>query len=287
MEEPKYRVVTTGEIHAGFTLQEVKKNLSGLCKNNKDRLERIFSGDPYVFESDVDLIAARRHKTSLDQTGIVCLIEPLTPIAFVPNQKPDDDTPPAQPTTTHEELCACPKCGAPYHGEEVCASCGVLPAKYLERQRLEQQLEAMPAEEGKVNWRVIRVAALLVLAVVLVGTAYLLPKDFGQDVSDRFTALRAPNFDHPLSTFQESSKSDIVRKYNARGYSLVCYENLRPEEQVSKDEDCACWMPIKSAYNNIPARMVTFFFVQEKLNHVRLQFPDSSFDQVQDYLAKS
>jgi len=284
VEALKYRVVTTGEIHAGFTLQEVKRNLSGLCKNDKDKLERIFSTDLFVFESDIDLITARRHKSSLDQTGIVCLIEPLTPIVL--NQKPIDDTQPAQSTTTHSELSVCPKCGVSYNGEAVCASCGILPAKYLERQRLEQQVKAIPAEEGKGSGRIIRVAVLLVVGAALVSTAYLLPKNFKHDLSDRLVGLKAPNFDHPLNKFHENSQSDIIREYNARGFTLTCYGNLRPEERVSSTEDYVCWMPIKSAYNNIPARMVTFFFSQEKLNHVRLEFPDSSSDQVQEYLGK-
>ena len=284
MEALKYRIVTTGEIHAGFTLQEVKKNLSGLCKNDKGKLERIFSTDLFVFESEIDLITARRHKTSLDQTGIVCLIEPLTPLVL--NQRPIHDTQPVQPTTTHSDLSVCPKCGASYNGEAVCASCGILPAKYLERQRLEQHVEATPVQEGKGSGRIIRVAVLLIVGAVLVTTAYLLPENFKHDLSDRLVALRAPNFDHPLNKFHESSQSDIIREYNARGFTLTCYGNLRPEEQVSSTEDYACWMPINSAYSNIPARMVTFFFSQEKLNHVRLEFPDSSSDQVQEYLGK-
>src|SRR6185369_11947326 len=139
VEEMKYRIVTTGEIHSGFSLQEVQKNLGGLCKYDKDKLERIFCGDLFVFESDIDLIAARRYKSSLDQTGIVCQIEPLTSINI--KQEQTNHAPASLPAPASPELSECPKCGAPYNGEEACSSCGVIPSKYLERLELEQQVQ--------------------------------------------------------------------------------------------------------------------------------------------------
>ncbi len=282
MEAKKYRIVTTGEIHAGFTLQEVKKNLLGLCKDDKDKLDRIFSGNLFVLVSDIDLIAARRHKTSLQQSGIVCQIEPLTPI--VRDQEPTHQAQPALPTSS--ELSGCPKCGASYNGEAVCVSCGVVPAKYLERQRLEQEIKAVPVAENKDSKKAVRVAVLVIVGVILISTTYLLPKNFKYEISDWIDRIKAPNFDLPPNRFPELSQSDIIREYNDRGYTLYCNGNLRPEEQVSKRDDYACWMPIKSAYNNIPARMVTFFFSGGKLSQVRLEFPESSFNQVQEYLQK-
>ena len=280
MEEMKYRIVTTGEIHSGFSLQEVQKNLLGLCKDDKDKLERIFSGNPFVFESDLDLIAARRYKTSLDQAGIVCQIEPLTPI--VRSQERSHET---EPAPAGAELSGCPKCGASYHGEDVCASCGIIPAKYLEKQRLEQQVTAIPSEEGKGSKRIVILVILLFVAVALAAAQYLFPS-IRYEISDWIARLSAPNFDHPPNTFYAANQSDTIREYRNRGYTLDCFGNLRPEEKLSKTDDYVCWAPIKSAYNNIPAKMLTFSFSEGKLNRVRLEFPDSSFDQVQEFLGK-
>jgi ribosomal protein L32 len=274
VEQLKYRIVTTGEIHSGFSIQEVQKNLLGLCKDDKDKVERIFSGNLFVFESGIDLIAARRYKTSLDQAGIVCQIEPLTPL--VRNQ----DAP------TAAELSGCPKCGASSNGEEVCASCGIVPAKYLEKQRLEHQAAAVPAEERSAGRRMVILAMVLLFAVVLAAANYFLPKNIRYEITDWFEGLNTPNFDHPPNKFNGLTQADIIREYEGRGYKLDCYGNLHQDERVSKSDDYACWMPINSAYNNIPARMVTFFFSDGQLNHARIEFPYSSFEQVQEFLEK-
>ena len=284
MEAMKYRIVTTGEIHSGFSLQEVQKNLGGLCKYDKDKLERIFSGDLFVFESDIDLIAARRYKSSLDQTGIVCQIEPLTPINI--KQEQTNHAPSSLPTPANSELSECPKCGAPYNGEEACSSCGVIPSKYLERQGLEQQVQAAAIEERS-GINKTRILAVTLLAVIVLASAYyLLPKNYRYELSDRLAGLTAPNFDQPPNRFHAANQSDIIREYKDRGYNLDCYGNLRPEEKLSKSDDYVCWAPIRSAYNNIPAKMLTFSFAEGKLNRVRLEFPDSSFDEVQNFLGK-
>ncbi|UFS70216.1 TFIIB-type zinc ribbon-containing protein [Geomonas sp. RF6] len=245
-------------------------------------MERIFSGSLFVFASGIDLLSARRHKTSLDQTGIVCHIEPVTPI---PQKVPESQL----PAPVREEPSSCPKCGAPYNGEAVCGSCGVVPAKYLERQRVEQearQAEAIPTGRTTAAKNIFLVAAIVVLGAALLSASFLLPKGFKYDVWDWADRLKSPNFEHPLNSFAGQTQNDLIREYQERGFTLHCYGNLRPDERVSKSEDYACWFPIKSAYNNIPARYVTFFFSGGILSHARLEFPDSSFAQVQDYLQK-
>lgn len=282
MEAMKYRIVTTGEIHSGFSLQEVQKNLGGVCKYDKDKLERIFSSDLFVFESNIDLITARRYKKSLDQTGIVCHIEPLTPIN-TEQERTDSDTP---SLSEQDDSNKCPKCGVPYNGETVCSSCGVIPSKYLERQRLEQQVESVAVEEhagiNKFRIFVVTMSAAIVLAL----TYYSLPKHLKYDMSDKIAGLTAPNFDNPPNKFYAANQSDIIREYKNRGYALDCYGNLRPEEKLSEADDYACWAPINSAYNNISAKMLTFSFAEGKLNRVRVEFPYSSFDEVQKFLGK-
>jgi hypothetical protein len=183
-------------------------------------------------------------------------------------------------------LSACPKCGAAYNGEEVCTSCGVIPAKYLERQRVEQEIETIPEEENKGNRQARRIAFLLVIGFFLTTTAYLLRNNFRDEISDWIDSRNAPNFELSPDEFPTQSQSDIIREYNDRGYTLHCYGNLQPEEKASDSDDYVCWIPIRSAYNNIPAQKVAFFFSEEKVNHVRLDFADSSFKQVQQFLQK-
>jgi len=138
VETQKYRIVTTGEIHSGFTRNEVVKNLLALCKDDSNKIERILSGTLFVFLTDIDLVTARRHKTPLDQTGLVCQIVPLVPPIL--NQKPHRQHEHGVPETS--AISCCPKCGTSYGCEESCTACGIIPAKYLARQKLGQSSEA-------------------------------------------------------------------------------------------------------------------------------------------------
>jgi hypothetical protein len=284
VEEQKYRIVTAGEIHSGFTPQEVAKNLLGLCKDDKEKVERILSGNLFVFLTGIDLVTARRYKKSLDQTGIVCLIEPLT--TFDGTRVQTGNSPLSPPDLATPELTECPKCGARYDGDEACSSCGVIPSKYLERQRAGQQVNvAVVAEKRGVN-RTKLLAAALLTVTVFAAAGYLLPKRLGYEMSDRIAGFTAPNFEHPPNKFHAADQSDIIREYKGRGYSLDCYGNLRPEEKLSEADDYVCWAPISSAYNNIPAKALTFSFSEGKLHRVRIEFPHSSFDEVQMFLGK-
>lgn len=96
----------------------------------------------------------------------------------------------------------------------------------------------------------------------------------------------APNFDLPPDAISQTDQASLIGEYQRRGYDLNCYGDLRPEEKISKIDDYECWTLVESAYDNIPAKMVVFFFSKGELNHVRIEFPESSFDNLQDYLKR-
>lgn len=94
----------------------------------------------------------------------------------------------------------------------------------------------------------------------------------------------APDFTETPDQISAQSQSEIISRYTELGYRLKCYGDLGPQERIRND-DYLCLAPIRSAFADIPASQVIFFFKGERLSHVRFQFPPSSFEPLQRYLS--
>ena len=77
MDSKLYNVVFQGEIAEGYTLENVKRNLSSMFKLNAKQIEEIFAGKPSVVKKHVDYQTALKYKTALEKAGTVCHIEPV------------------------------------------------------------------------------------------------------------------------------------------------------------------------------------------------------------------
>lgn len=105
------------------------------------------------------------------------------------------------------------------------------------------------------------------------------------EIEDSFERISSPDFNVPLNNVSSRNKNDIISEFTNKGYNLKCYGDLRKEEKVGKYNDYVCWAVIKSLYNNIPARRITFYFYKNNLAHVRIEFPESSFDKLYEKLS--
>lgn len=94
----------------------------------------------------------------------------------------------------------------------------------------------------------------------------------------------APGFMETPDQISAQSQAEIISHYTDQGYRLKCYGDLGPRERIRND-DYLCLAPISSAFAEIPASQVVFFFKKEQLSHVRFQFPPSSFEPLKYYLA--
>lgn len=104
--------------------------------------------------------------------------------------------------------------------------------------------------------------------------------------TDRYEIYFSPEFTLPPDATEVLPQDEVIREYKTRGFKLTCYGGLHREEKVNASNDYLCWAFTKQAYNNIPAKMVTFFFSQGALNDVRVEFPESSHPALKDYLLK-
>ena len=128
---------------------------------------------------------------------------------------------------------------------------------------------------------------LLLSFVALGGAIYLfLPSNMQYAVQDAIKRPFSPNFDLPPGLMKSAQQDQWIAEYKNRGYNLHCYANLRPEEKISADDDYNCWAIVKSAFDNVPAQMVVFWFHKGELQHIKIEFPDSSFKPLQAFLAR-
>jgi hypothetical protein len=127
-----FQVVTNGDLALGYKKNEVRNNIKKLCKYDQAQLDKLFSGLPFIFKTDLDQETADRYKQALDQTGIDCRIEAVT-------SKIEIDTYGSRARSHHprdkDELkMKCPKCGESQPKRLTCSFCGVVIKKYVVQQ---------------------------------------------------------------------------------------------------------------------------------------------------------
>lgn len=113
-----------------------------------------------------------------------------------------------------------------------------------------------------------------------------IPKNMRYEIEDSFERITAPDFNVPFNKISARNQTDIVSEFTNQGYNLKCYGNLQVEEKIGEYNDYVCWAVIKSLYSKIPAKRITLYFYQKKLAHVRLEFPESSFEKLHDNLSR-
>ena len=134
--------------------------------------------------------------------------------------------------------------------------------------------------------RLFRLAGIAVVAFLLgVALLAILPDRVKYGITDSVLRLGAPDLNISLDSLSASSKSDVISRYRNMGLNLRCYNDLRPEEKIGRFNDSLCWALIKTAFGDISARQVAFFFYRNKLALVRIEFPVSSSSEVLEYLS--
>ena len=136
-----------------------------------------------------------------------------------------------------------------------------------------------------------RLVKLVFLAILTTGAGILiydrLPVTYRYALDDWFARIGQPAFIVSLDTFTTRPQAEVIREYTNRGHKLKCYGDLRREERLRDTDDYLCSAHIGSAYDGIPARLVTFLFSRGELTDVRLEFPSSSYPKLMDYLSRT
>jgi len=122
-----YRVVFRGELAFGRSAAEVKAQLKERFKFGEATLDKLFSGKAIVLKSDLDEATAQRYAKAFWETGARCAVEPLT---VAPQLELARRPAPVAAAPTM----VCPKCEQSQPQGETCVGCGVVIAKFRQRQ---------------------------------------------------------------------------------------------------------------------------------------------------------
>ena len=132
-----------------------------------------------------------------------------------------------------------------------------------------------------------RTFVFLVALIFLSVAGFLaLPREKQFDIRDAIKHPFAPHLDLPPDGPAATDQDTWIGEYQRRGYALKCHSRPLPEERIEESNDYVCWGLISKAYDNIPARSVIFFFSRKELRHVKVEFPESSFTALKDYLSR-
>lgn len=135
-----------------------------------------------------------------------------------------------------------------------------------------------------------RLIKLIFLAILTTGASILiydrLPATYRYAINDWYARIGQPAFTTSPDSFTSIPQGDIIREYTTRGHKLKCYGGLQREERIKPSNDYLCSGHINTAYDGIPARLVTFFFSKGELSDVRIEFPSSSYPKLLSYLTR-
>ncbi len=79
MAEKKFRVVFSGKLAEGETLQKEKQQLAALFKIPEEKADALFKKNRSIIKQDLDLKTAQKYVQALASRGAVCMIEPMAP----------------------------------------------------------------------------------------------------------------------------------------------------------------------------------------------------------------
>ncbi len=132
------------------------------------------------------------------------------------------------------------------------------------------------------RWTTLRIALLLIigLAVIWYAKSRQWESWIDQDEKER---LAAPAWNYRFEDFTAGISREFLQKQLGKeGFRMRCYGNLKPEERLEPDDQEVCWT-IANNTAGIPSRMITFWFGQEGLRQMRMDFGKAEWPEVQKW----
>lgn len=101
MADTNYRVLMTGELSQGKSIDEVKPRLAKLFKTTPEKIDGLLKRNNVVIKKDTDLETARKYVRAIESAGAVCRMDPPAPEAGTPRQQAAE-APPEEPAARTE-----------------------------------------------------------------------------------------------------------------------------------------------------------------------------------------
>jgi uncharacterized membrane protein len=150
-----YRIIYTGKVSPDRDLQQVIEHFSEKFKLDRKVAEKVIqAGKPVSLKKDLTLEKAEMYLAVLQRVGIEVEINPKPPepepaaapsgIDLEPLHNGGEDT--TEVLERPPEMDRCPKCGSTQMQLGICQDCGIVVAKYLAAQSVDESEDASAAD---------------------------------------------------------------------------------------------------------------------------------------------
>src|SRR6056297_1283563 len=102
MAATKYRVLMTGELAQGKSIDEVKPRLAKLFKTTPEKIDGLLKRNNVVIKKDADLETAQKYVRAIESADAVCRMDPPAPDAKAPQQPAAAEPPAKEPAAPAE-----------------------------------------------------------------------------------------------------------------------------------------------------------------------------------------
>ena len=133
MTDTHYKITMDGSLAPGVTLEFAQDNFARLFKTDVSAVKRLFSGGSTVIKRGISEIEADKYVQALFNAGVVARKE-LDLVASLSLESIESEH-----EAENDERMTCPKCEAEQARSEMCASCGIVIAKFNHYQAQAQQ----------------------------------------------------------------------------------------------------------------------------------------------------
>lgn len=135
------------------------------------------------------------------------------------------------------------------------------------------------------HWKAVRISILLIVGLGAIW--YAKSRQWGEWLAqDEQERLSAPVWTYHFEDFAGGIPRELVQKHlGQEGFRMRCYGNLRPEERLEPDDREVCWT-IANSTDGIPSRMITFWFGDDGLRQIRMDFGKADWTEVQAWFER-
>lgn len=147
MSASLFKVVITGELLPGFTLETVKGNLARLFKSDPAKIDHLFTGNPVVIKRELKDADADKYLAALRGAGVLAHkeIDLTASLSLATTGEHESKSQEPAPHSASDNLMQCPKCGHEQKKAAECTACGIIIEKFIARQAQQPTVEAVAA----------------------------------------------------------------------------------------------------------------------------------------------
>lgn len=131
MPDTRYKITMDGSLVPGVSLPTAQENFARIFKAEASSIKHLFHSGPTVIKRNISSAEADKYVQALRAAGVIA--EKQTDLAVGLSLQPTAEEHAAQVAEPSEQM-TCPKCSVAQPSNDICRSCGIVIAKFYNRQ---------------------------------------------------------------------------------------------------------------------------------------------------------